>query len=85
MTEEKSFDLTPNEILMIRSMCKDTMGLEPPNTELANSILEKLSTAESSEIPIREQLTLKKRGRPRRIPVEMQNEVLAKVEPESIE
>jgi hypothetical protein len=85
MTEEKSIDFTDDEILMIRSMCQDTLASEPQNAVLANSILEKFSEVESSEIPIREQPTLKKRGRPRRISSEIQKEVLATPEPEPIE
>jgi len=52
---------------------------------LATSILAKLSGAESSNITIREQLSLKKRGRPRRNPVQLQNETLATPEPKPIE
>lgn len=85
MTKEKTIDLTQDEILMIRSFCQDTLALEPQNALLANSILEKLSKTEFSEIPIREQLTMKKSGRPRRISSDMPKEVLATPEPKPIE
>ena len=87
MTEEKSIDLTPNEIQMIRSMCQDILISESQNAELATSILTTLSAVETEplEIPIENLVTLHKRGRPRRILAEMPKEVLSKYEPEPIE
>ena len=85
MTEENEIELTDDEILMIRSFCQGTLASEPQNAALATSILAKLSGVESSEIFIEQQSTKTKRGRPRRTPVELIKEVIAKPEPESIE
>jgi hypothetical protein len=82
MEEEKSIEFTDDEILMIRSFCQNTLALEPQNAELATSILSKLSGAESSEIPIKAQPTLKKRGRPRKTLVEMPRERPPSLEPD---
>ncbi len=85
MEEEKVIEFTEEEISMLQIFCQDTLALEPQNAALATSILAKLSGAESSNITIREQLSLKKRGRPRRNPVQLQNETLATPEPKPIE
>ena len=61
------------------------MASKPQNAVLASSILKKLSGIASFEIPIREQLTSKKRGRPRRVTPELKKEVLATPEPKPIE
>lgn len=85
MEEEKVIEFTEEEISMLQSFCQDTLATEPQNAMLATSILEKLSGAESSHIPIKDHLSLKKRGRPRRIAVELPKEILPTPEPETIE
>jgi len=69
MEEEKAIEFNDEELLMIRSFCQDTFASEPQNAELATYILAKLSGVKSSDIPIKDQLTLKKPVRPRRISV----------------
>ncbi len=86
MDEEKVIDFTEEEISMLQSFCQRRMAREPHNTEIIQSILAKLSGVASSHIPIEEApLTMKKRGRPRRICSEIPKEVLATSEPDSIE
>jgi len=85
MEEEKVIEFTEEEISMLQYFCQDTLALEPQNAVLATSILNKLSGVESSEIPVEEQSTKKKRGRPRRISSDIPKEVLATPEPEPIE
>jgi predicted MarR family transcription regulator len=59
--EEKEIELTENEILMTRSMCKNTLA--STNSPVATSILQKLSAAspDSPESMITEPLTMRNR------------------------
>ncbi len=85
MTEEKSIDLTQNEILMIQMFCKECLAKNPAIADQANPIIEKLSAIklEPSDTMLGEQTILRKQRKPWRTAVEQPNEVfqLSEVEP----
>ena len=64
MVTEKCIDLNPTEIQMIRTLCNDTVSLKQQNSDLAQSILEKVSFVEK---PIVETLIMKRLGRHRKV------------------
>jgi hypothetical protein len=87
MKKEIKIDLTPEEIQMTRSFCKDTIKMKPKNVNLISSVLSKIDSQESSEPTIRIKSTGgKKGGRPRKVispipePLEVIPEIITSIE-----
>ena len=86
MKQEITIYLTPQEIEMTQSFCKDIIILKPKNVNLISSVLTKLDNLESIDHTLRQTPTKKKRGRPQKVisttpePLEVVPEIITSLE-----